>query len=103
MAQVKLSCQAVIANKEKIRLTRNAQRFNLHEIGGNMNKLQIVLNNLGHSKVAAACGVKRQAVFQWFGKGCLPKTEFWPTSEVGHTRYANTIAKLAKIKKEELL
>jgi hypothetical protein len=68
-----------------------------------MNKLQIVLNNLGHSNVARACGVKRQAVKQWFDKGSLPKTEFWPTSEVGHTRYATTIAKLAKIKKEDLV
>lgn len=68
-----------------------------------MNKLQIVLNNLGHSKVAKACGVKRQAVFQWYAKGSLPKTEFWPSSEEGHTRYANIIAKMAKIKKENLV
>lgn len=68
-----------------------------------MNHLQTVLQNVGHAKIGAACGVTRQAVKMWSLYGRLPDTEHLTVGHPRRTDYAVQIARLAKCKRAELL
>jgi len=68
-----------------------------------LNALQIALNNIGHSNVARACRISRQAVKQWSNKGRLPDTEYLPKDRAERTDYTKIISKLARCSREDLL
>ena len=51
--------------------------------------LSVIIEEIGITKVAGACGVSPSAVHRWKVRGRLPRTEY--TSE---TRYAHAIAEL---------
>ena len=68
-----------------------------------MNKLQEALDKAGHSMVARACDISKQAVGQWWLKGKLPDTEWLDKSHPRRTDYATVIAKMAGCKRSELL
>ena len=67
-------------------------------------RVQKILNTVGHSKIARACGIdNRQTVKHWADAGKLPDTEYLTTDHPRRTEHAKKIARLAKCKKDELL
>ncbi len=68
-----------------------------------MNFLQTTLANIGHAKVAKACGVSRQAVRMWGFFKKLPDTEHLTKDHPRRTEYAAEIARLGKCRRSQLL